>query len=124
MQKILLSINPKYVEKILGGTKKFEYRTKVAKKGVEAILIYCTYPIKKVVAEVKIKHIQRDTPENLWEKTKEFSGTSKEFFDLYFKNRAVAYAYELGEIIEFEEPKTLEEFGLRFAPQSFVYVEE
>ena len=80
MKKILLSINPEYVERILNGTKKFEYRTKVAKRDIKAILIYCTYPTKKVVAQVKIKSILSDSPENLWKMTKEFSGISKEFF--------------------------------------------
>ncbi len=123
MKKILLSINPEYVVRILNGTKKFEYRTRVAKRDIKAILVYCTYPTKKVVAQVKIKSILADTPENLWEKTKAFSGISKDFFDMYFKNREIAYAYELGEIIEFKKPKVLEDFGIHYAPQSFVYIE-
>lgn len=122
MKKILLSINPEYVERILNGTKKFEYRTKVAKRDIKAILIYCTYPTKKVVAQVKIKSILSDSPENLWKMTKEFSGISKEFFDRYFKNREVAYAYELGDVIEYKKPKLLEDFGIHYAPQSFIYV--
>lgn len=122
MKKILLSINPEYVERILNGTKKFEYRTKVAKRDIKAILIYCTYPTKKVVAQVKIKSILSDSPENLWKMTKEFSGISKEFFDRYFKNREVACAYELGDVIEYKKPKLLEDFGIHYAPQSFIYV--
>ena len=122
MKKILLSINPEFVEKILNKTKKFEYRTKVAKRDIKAILVYCTYTTKKIVAQVKIKSILSDSPENLWKKTKEFSGISKEFFDRYFKNREVAYAYELGDIIEYKKPKPLEDFGIHYAPQSFIYV--
>lgn len=122
MKEILLSINPEYVEKILNKTKRYEYRTKVAKQDIKAILVYCTYPTKKVVAKVKIKSILADTPENLWNKTKEFSGITKGFFDSYFSNRDIAYAYELGEVIEYKRPKELEEFGIRFAPQSFVYI--
>lgn len=122
MRKILLSINPKYVEKILNKTKRFEYRTKVAKKDVKAILVYCTFPKKMVVAKVKIKSILCDTPNNLWERTKEYSGVSKKFFDKYFKDREIAYAYELGEILEYKNPRPLKDFGIEFAPQSFVYV--
>ena len=123
MQGIILSINPEFVKNILNKTKKYEYRTKVAKRDIKAILIYCTFPTKKVVAQVKIKSILADTPENLWHKTKDFSGTRKEFYDKYFENRKVAYAYELGEILEYKTPKPLEYFGVRFAPQSYVYVE-
>ncbi len=123
MRKILLSINPEYVERILNKTKLFEYRTKVAKKDIKSILIYCTSPIKMVVAEVKIKSILCDTPDNLWERTKEFSGISKQFFDEYFENREIAYAYELGEILEYKNPKPLKDFGIKSAPQSFVYID-
>ena len=55
------------------------------------------------------------------EKTRECSGITKNFFDEYFKDRKVAYAYKLGRIKVYDEPKTLKEFGLRVAPQSFAY---
>lgn len=55
------------------------------------------------------------------EKTKEYSGITKNFFGEYFKDRKVAYAYKLGKIKVYDEPKTLTEFGLRVAPQSFAY---
>lgn len=47
--RILLSINPEYVEKIFSGTKKYEYRKNIFKnKEVKTILIYSTSPIKKI----------------------------------------------------------------------------
>ena len=46
----------------------------------------------------------------------------KEYFDLYFKNRDIAYAYKLGKVEVYSKPKELEDFGLSCAPQSFVYV--
>lgn len=122
MCKILISIRPEYVEKIILGLKRYEYRTKVAKKDIDAIIIYCTYPTKKVLAEVKIQSILSDTPEGLWEKTKSYSGTTKEFFDKYFSGKEKAYAYELGEVIRYNQPKELKEFGFTFPPQSYVYV--
>ena len=122
MKKILLSINPEFVEQILNKTKRFEYRTKVAKQDIKAILVYCTYPTKRVVAEVKIKNILSDTPERLWDRTKNYSGITKEFFDKYFYNRDVAYAYELGDIIKYKAPRTLQSFGINYAPQSYVYI--
>ena len=59
MCKILISINPEHVEKIIAGIKRYEFRTKVAKRDIDAIIIYCTYPTKKVLAEVKIKSMPR-----------------------------------------------------------------
>lgn len=122
MKKILMSINPHHVDNIIKGIKKYEYRTRVAKQKADILLIYCTCPIKKVVAEVQIKRILTDTPEKLWEKTKEDSGINKCFYDQYFESCDLAYAYELGEVKKYDKPKELIEFGCMHAPQSFVYV--
>lgn len=122
MRKIVISINPQHVQNILNGSKKFEYRTKAAKSDVKKIIIYETTPIKRIVAEVEIVEVLTMNPEDLWENTKEQSGITKSFFDAYFKGRKVAYAYKLGKVKQYEQPKTLKEFGLKCAPQSFVYV--
>lgn len=121
--KIIVSINPEYVEKILSGKKKFEYRTRVAKQHVDTLIIYATKPMMKVVAEVEILGVIATSPEELWDQTKNQSGTTKSFFDEYFKGRQIAYAYKLGELKVYETPKFLLDFGLRMAPQSFAYVE-
>ena len=122
MKKILISINPEHVENILSGIKKYEYRKGAAKDDISSIIIYETTPVKRVVAEAEIIDVLMCGPEELWELTKEGSGISKKFFDKYFKDKEVAYAYKLGEIKVFETPKTLSDFGIRTAPQSFVYV--
>lgn len=77
MAIILLSIKPKYVEKILAGTKCYEYRRKVAKQAVSKILVYSTKPIGKVVAEIKIEEKISASPEELWKLTKKQAGISK-----------------------------------------------
>lgn len=121
-KKIIISINPEHVINIINGTKKYEYRTKAAKKDINKILIYETLPIKKIVAEVEILDVISLTPEQLLEQTKNESGISKQqFFDKYFEGRETAYAYKLGKVKVFEQPKELKDYGLKFAPQSFVY---
>lgn len=121
-KKIIISINPEHVENIINGTKKYEYRTKAAKQDISSIIIYETLPVKKIVAEAEIIEVLELSPEDLWNETKEFSGISKDFYDDYFKNRDVAYAYKLGKIKVYKEPKSLLDFGIKCAPQSFVYV--
>lgn len=122
MRRIIISINPKHVENIINGIKKYEYRTKAAKEDISSILIYSTSPIMKVVAEVEISEVLEMTPQDLWDKTKEYSGISKMFYDKYFQNRVVAYAYKLGVVKVFKEAKSLQDFGVKYPPQSFVYV--
>jgi len=121
-RKILISINPEHVKNIVNGTKKFEYRKIAAKQDVSSIIIYETTPIKRVVAEAEIIEVLMNTPEELWKQTSEESGISKEFFDSYFDGREVAYAYKLGEIKVYKQPKYLSDYGVKAAPQSFVYV--
>lgn len=122
MTAILLPIKPQYVSLILSGQKRFEYRTRIPKEDITKIIIYSSYPIKKVVAEAAVKSILALSPESLWKLTSAFGGITKKSFDEYFKDRKTAYAYELGEVIVYKEPKDLSFFGLKNAPQSFMYV--
>ncbi|HHT66917.1 MAG TPA: ASCH domain-containing protein [Erysipelotrichaceae bacterium] len=121
-KKIIISINPEHVKNIISGTKKYEYRTKAAKHDINKIIIYETKPVRKIVAEAEVIDVLMMAPEDLWKETKSESGISKKHFDNYFKSREFGYAYKLGKIKVYEKPKSLNEFGLKFAPQSFVYV--
>lgn len=121
-RKILISINPEHVQNIIAGIKKYEYRKIAAKQDISSIIIYETTPIKRIVAEAEIIDVLELPPEELWNQTKNESGISKAFFDKYFDNRMVAYAYKLGKIRVYDTPKTLMDYGVKAAPQSFVYV--
>lgn len=123
MCTILLSIKPEYTERILAGTKKFEFRRQVAKLHVDRILIYSTAPEMKVVASVAVLGVLKETPQDLWQKTKEFSGISHDKYMEYFSQKEFAYAYQLGEVKKFKKAKDLSEYGISAAPQSFVYIE-
>ena len=94
-KKILISINPEHVENILNGTKKYEYRKIAAKQDISSIIIYETMPVKRIVAEAEIIDVLMLSPEELWAQTKDASGISKAFFDEYFQDREIAYAYKL-----------------------------
>ena len=61
MCKLLMSINPEHVDNILAGTKKFEFRKTKCKEKIDSIIIYSTFPIMRVVAEVEVKDIIEDT---------------------------------------------------------------
>lgn len=121
-KKILISINPEHVQNIIKGIKKYEYRKIAVKQDISSIIIYETTPVKRIVAEAEIIDVLMYSPEELWAFTKEESGISKEFFDEYFEGKEIAYAYKLGKIKVYDEPKTLLEYGIKAAPQSFVYI--
>lgn len=67
--KVLLSIKPEYVEKILDGTKKFEFRKGIFKNpDVKSVVIYSTMPVGMIVAEFDIADVIEDKPSNVWKK--------------------------------------------------------
>ena len=117
-----MSINPVHVNNILAGTKRFEFRKTKCKKSIDAILIYSTFPIKKVVAEVEVTEIIEGTPQSIWHKTSSAAGVDKSFFDKYYAGKNNAVAYALGRITQYRKPLQLEDFGIKAAPQSYVYV--
>lgn len=121
-KKILISINPEHVKNIIKGIKKYEYRKIAAKQDVSSIIIYETTPIKRIVAEAEIENVLMYSPKELWKITKNESGISKKFFDKYFSGKKIAYAYKLGKIKVYDEPKTLLDYGIKNAPQSFIYI--
>ena len=123
MNVILLSIKPEYCKKIFDGTKKYEFRKHLAQNNVSKIIVYSTFPEMKVIGEVEVKGTLSMKKTPLWERTKNFAGISREKYRLYFKDCVKAHAYILGETTLYDTPVTLETFGIKQAPQSFVYVQ-
>ena len=122
MCNMLISINPQHVENIFNGTKKYEYRKIRCKQEVDKIIIYSTYPIMKIVGEAKVEKILEDSPDNICEETKNYSGIDLKFYQQYFKDRSKAIAYKLTNIKKYSIPQELSSYGIKSAPQSFIYV--
>lgn len=119
---MLLSINPEHVEKILSGEKKFEFRKVRCRPDVDKIIIYATSPVMQIVGEVDVLDIIEDNPETVWERTSEHAGISREFYNNYYKGKGKAVAYKLGTVNKYEKFANLSDFGIRSAPQSFIYI--
>ena len=123
MYNMLISIKPEQRENIFNGSKKYEYRKIRCKQDIDKIIIYSTYPIMKVVGEAKVEKILEDSPDRIWEKTKKYSGIDLNFYQKYFKDRSKAIAYKLTNIKKYDSPKELSSYGIKAAPQSFVYIQ-
>ena len=116
MKAVLLSIKPEFSRKIFEGSKKYEFRKLVFKdSSVKRVIVYSSAPEKKVVGEIEIDSILEGSPDVIWEQT-------KEFYDTYFHGRDKAYAIKVASVKRYKSPKSLADFGLRLAPQSFAYV--
>ena len=122
MSQMLLSIKPQYVEKIITGKKKYEFRKFHCREGIDTIIIYATAPTKKVIGEVALLNIIEGDVEYVWHETKGFGGILRKDYTAYYKEREVAIAYQLGDVTLYDEPKTLSDLGLDYVPQSFAYL--
>lgn len=122
MSTILLSIKPEYVKKIFDGTKKYEFRKHLAQKNISKIIVYSTFPEMKIVGEVQVKSTLSMAKIPLWELTKKEAGICRSKYLKYFENCDLAHAYVLGDTKKYDIPKTLEEYGIAQAPQSFIYL--
>ena len=121
--KVILSIRPEYVQKIFGGTKKFEFRRSIFKnKRVTSVIVYASAPVQRVVGEFGIGKIVCDSPESLWKMAKSVAGISHDQLMAYFDGKRRGYAIEIINPVRYEISKDLRrDFGCR-PPQSFVYV--
>ena len=122
MFKMLLSINPEHVDNILRGIKQVEFRKVRCRDDIEQIIIYSTAPVMQVVAEAMIEEVITGDILDVWHQTKAYAGISYNYFRKYYKGKTTAVAYKLCEVMPYTEPKTLADFGVSHAPQSFLYL--
>lgn len=121
--KVLLSIKPEYAFKIFTGEKKFEFRRIIFKNpDIKVVIVYASSPVQRVIGEFEVDSIYSLEPTLLWEKTKEFSGISKEFFFDYFDKREIAHAIKIKKTKQYKIPLNLKEKFNLTPPQSYVYI--
>ena len=124
MIEILLPIRKEFSDKIFSGEKKFEFRKSIPKSQVSKIYVYESRSCGIIVGEICVADVLCDTPEALWNVTKQASGIDYDSYLSYFKGKTKAYAYPIKSFIKYECPKGLSDFGLSRAPQNFVKVQK
>lgn len=93
---LLISVKPKYLEKILNKSKTVELRKskpKVAENDI--IIFYATTPVKAILGYAYIQNILKGTPEEIWETTHEYNGLTKSEFLSYYNNSSRAYGIKI-----------------------------
>lgn len=122
---VILSIKPEFVEKILSGVKKYEYRKVAFKRPVSRVYIYSSSPVKRIVAEFMLDTVLSDSPIKIWEKTKDFSGIEKKYFFEYFGDREQAFALKIKNLHIYNQMYNPYEILPNFiAPQSYCYIDK
>lgn len=123
MSAILLSIKPEYAKAILDGKKKYEFRKRRCKTGASKIVFYSTAPKSRVVGEAEIEDIIEGDPSEIWDQTKEAAGITRDKYCKYYHGYSNAVAYKLKNVIAYDQPKELSDYGVNHVPQSFIYID-
>lgn len=126
---LIISIHPRYSEKILEGKKTVELRRRFpisTAKGTR-VYIYSTSPVMAIVGCAEISEIIKLPIQNIWKKYSKSAFIKKQDFDIYFSGLNEGFALELKSAQTFEKPVSLKELRERFnftPPQSFIYVKQ
>lgn len=122
MGRILLPIKPQYAHAILEGQKTVEYRKVRPKDNNGVVIIYSSSPERQVIGEFSYDGIIALSPEELWNVTKDKGCIAKADYDKYFNGKTIGYAFNIVSVTRYDEPKTLEDYGIVRAPQLWVMV--
>ena len=124
MATILLSIKPEYANRIFDGQKQYEYRKRIPKKEVSKIVVYSSAPEQAVIGEIEVIKTLKMKPSPLWNSTKANAGISRSKYRKYFSGCTMAYAFVIGSFEKYPTSKSLADFNIQSAPQSFVYLDD
>lgn len=123
MTNALLPIRPNYVDAILAGSKKVEFRRTKFKQSVNFVLIYASSPVKKVVGYFKVGGILEMTPSEAWERYSSIGAINYNAFMDYYSGTNRAYVISIDEVVCFENQIALSEMSSDLsAPQSYRYL--
>lgn len=119
---VILSIKPEFAEKIFEGSKKYEFRRAIFKnKDVKKIIVYASAPVQKVIGEFEVDSILNCDLKTLWNKTKDQSGITSDYFYQYFEKKDKGFAIKIKNTKLYKNPKCLREDYNLLPPQSFLY---
>jgi len=120
----LMSIQPKYAEKIANGEKKIEFRKKIFASTVKKVYVYSSSPTKKILGYFNVTDIIKDTPERLWKRYHSIGFITYDDFIDYYKGHDVGYGIMVREFIRFSKPLDPKQHDPSFrAPQSYCYID-
>ncbi len=126
---LLISVKPKFAEKILRGEKTVELRKcmPVRAKSNCFLLIYVTSPVMELHGICRVDYIEKSTPQNLWQIVGCKAGISQdEYFD-YFKDTVQACGIFIKDVKKinpiklFHLKNILGEFN---PPQTYAYLSQ
>jgi len=118
---VIMAIKPKYVDAILDGRKKYEFRKRMFRRKVDEVLVYATKPVGKIVCMFSVGNVVRDEPGELWRRFGSDAGMTEEEFFRYFDGCKQGVAIEIKDVAEINvnDVNYISNF---VPPRSWIYV--
>lgn len=109
---LLISMKPRYAERILAGSKLVEIRKKFSEKwiGCKAIL-YSSSPQRALVGEATVRSVTSGRPAEIWARFGTSIGCSPKDFKVYVGATEKVSAIELDEIFPYQQPVSLSQIS-------------
>lgn len=126
---LFLSINPRYVDRILTGEKTIELRRQRPRsKAGDWIAVYSTTPERQLRGIVQIKEVRVETVGDLWREARSHASVTKKEYDAYFCDADQAVGIVLENPIAFPTPVSLADLRHEWPrfqpPQGFRYLND
>ena len=122
-----LSLKPRYADLLFDGRKTVELRRRsLERMQGRDVFVYSTTPVRTLRGGFRVGTVWTDTPDNIWSLVSERAGVEKPDFDAYYAGREIAYALEIVDVWEYDNPLTLDALQRLIrnfvVPQSWRYV--
>jgi len=123
--RLIFSLTPKWIEKILSGKKTFELRRRPPKISQPTIsYLYETRPHSRIRARCLLGPVISDSPNLLWRIVGDHCGVERSFFESYFSGLEEAHALPITQVMDLGSQFTLPRLrAVGFhPPQAWAYV--
>lgn len=124
---LLLSLKPCYADTVFDGLKKAELRRRMASiiKN-QSVFVYVSRPRCELRGGFRVGQVWSGTPAYVWQYVSNLASVEKHEFDTYFCGSKVAFAIEITNVWEYENPVQLSflrrSFDRFVIPQSWRYL--
>lgn len=124
---LLLSIQPRFAELILAGSKTVELRKRPPLLPTGSLVVmYASSPTRALVGAFVLDGIVAMKPAKLWRRLGTQTGVTRETYERYYAGREQAYGLLITDVVPFERAVSLtalrERWGKFHPPQSYRYL--
>ena len=126
LRPLIISLKPYYADMLFEGLKKVELRRRIASQiSNRDVFIYVSSPVRELRGGFRVGQVWEGSPEDVWNIVGDLPTINRREFETYFQGQAVAYALEVTNVWEYENPVALSLLRGLFddfvAPQSWRY---